>query len=42
MITAIVRYRLPADIDRAACRDHFEAIAPGFRSVKGLLSKHFI
>lgn len=42
MITAIVRYRLPAHIDRAACRNHFEAIAPGFQSVKGLLSKHFI
>lgn len=42
MITAIVRYRLPAHIDRAACRDHFETIAPNFRTVKGLLSKHFI
>ncbi|WP_420133372.1 hypothetical protein [Rhodopseudomonas sp.] len=42
MITAIVRYRLPAEIDRAACRAHFEAIAPGFSEVKGLLSKHFI
>ncbi|MBB5046875.1 hypothetical protein HNR60_001624 [Rhodopseudomonas rhenobacensis] len=42
MITAIVRYRLPAHIDRAACRDHFETIAPGFQSVQGLLSKHFI
>jgi hypothetical protein len=42
MITAIVRYRLPGHIDRAACRDHYERIAPGFRSVKGLISKHFI
>ena len=42
MITAIVRYRLPRHIDRAACRDHFAMIAPGFRRVKGLLSKHFI
>ncbi len=42
MITAIVRYRLPPQIDRAACRAHFEAIAPGFAEVKGLLSKHFI
>ena len=42
MITAIVRYRLPPSIDRAACRDHFESIAPGFRIVKGLISKHFI
>jgi hypothetical protein len=42
MITAIVRYRLPPHIDRAACRDHYEKIAPGFRSAKGLISKHFI
>jgi hypothetical protein len=42
MITAIVRYRLPAHIDRAACRDHYEKIAPGFRGAAGLISKHFI
>ena len=42
MITAIVRYRLPPLIDRDACRAHFEKIAPGFRTVKGLHSKHFI
>jgi hypothetical protein len=42
MITAIVRYRLPPHIDRAACRDHYERIAPGFRKAKGLISKHFI
>ncbi len=42
MITAIVRYRLPRHIDRAACRDHYEMIAPGFRKAKGLISKHFI
>ena len=42
MITAIVRYRLPPAIDREACRAHFEKIAPGFKSVPGLISKHFI
>ena len=42
MITAIVRYRLPVSIDRAACRDHYEKIAPGFQDAKGLISKHFI
>ncbi len=42
MITAIVRYRLPPSIDRDACRAHFETIAPAFRSVPGLISKHFI
>jgi hypothetical protein len=42
MITAIVRYKLPAHIDYAACRAHFHKIAPGFRDAKGLISKHFI
>ena len=42
MITATVRYQLPPHIDDAACREHFHKIAPGFRQVKGLLSKHFI
>src|SRR5438094_3823702 len=42
MITATVRYKLPPHIDYAACRAHFHKIAPGFREVKGLLSKHFI
>lgn len=42
MITAIVLYKLPASINRQACRAHFENIAPGFRSVEGLISKHFI
>ena len=42
MITATVRYRLPPHIDYAACREHFHKIAPGFREVKGLISKHFI
>src|SRR5579871_4759447 len=42
MITATVRYKLPTHIDYAACREHFHKIAPGFREVKGLISKHFI
>jgi hypothetical protein len=42
MITATVRYKLPPRIDEAACRAHFHKIAPGFRGVKGLISKHFI
>jgi hypothetical protein len=42
VITATVRYKLPPHIDQAACRAHFHAIAPGFRQVKGLISKHFI
>jgi len=42
VITATVRYKLPPQIDYAACREHFHEIAPGFREVKGLISKHFI
>lgn len=42
MIVAIVRYSLPPAIDKAACRAHFEKIAPGFQKVPGLISKHFI
>ena len=42
MITAIVRYRLPETIDHDACLAHYAMIAPGFRQVPGLLSKHFI
>ena len=42
MITATVRYKLPTHIDYAACREHFHNIAPGFRDIKGLISKHFI
>jgi hypothetical protein len=42
MITAIVRYRLPETIDHDACLAHFAMIAPGFRHVPGLISKHFI
>ena len=42
MIIAIVRYKLPATIDHDACLAHYAMIAPGFRQVPGLLSKHFI
>ena len=42
MITATVRYQLPAHIDYNACLAHFSKIAPGFREAKGLISKHFI
>lgn len=42
MITAIVRYKLPASIDHDDCLAHFAKIAPGFRQAKGLISKHFI
>src|SRR5262245_44541021 len=42
MITAIVRYKLPVSIDHDDCLAHYTRIAPGFRSAKGLISKHFI
>jgi hypothetical protein len=42
MITALVLYKLPPSIDQAACAAHFRAIAPGFRTVKGLIRKQFI
>ena len=42
MITAIVRYRLPAHIGREECRAHFLTIAPGFGKVPGLIRKQFI
>ena len=42
MITAIVQYRLPPSIDLDACAAHFRRIAPGFRTVPGLIRKQFI
>jgi hypothetical protein len=42
MITAIVQYKLPPSIDLNACAEHFRNIAPGFRSVPGLMRKQFI
>src|SRR5260370_7584947 len=42
MITAIVQYRLPPSIDLEACAAHMRKIAPGFRTVPGLIRKQFI
>jgi hypothetical protein len=42
MITAIVQYRLPPSISKAACAEHFRAIAASFRTVPGLIRKQFI
>ena len=42
MITTIVQYRLPSSIDLKACAEHFREIAPGFRTVPGLIRKQFI
>jgi hypothetical protein len=42
MITAIVRYQLPASIGRDACREHFIKISKGFGDAEGLIRKQFI
>ena len=42
MITAIVLYDLPPEIDREACRQHFLKIAPDFLGVPGFIRKQFI
>ncbi len=42
MITAIVLYDLPPEIDREACRQHFLKIAPDFLGVRGFVRKQFI
>jgi hypothetical protein len=42
MITAIVIYDLPPDIDKEHCRAHFHSIAPAFLDVPGLIRKQFI
>lgn len=42
MITAIVRYKLPASIGRAECNEHFRKIAKGFGDAKGLVRKQFM
>lgn len=42
MITVIVLYDLPPEIDREACRQHFLKIAPGFLDLPGFVRKQFI
>jgi hypothetical protein len=42
MITAIVRYKLPSNIDRQACEAHFKKIAGAFGSAAGLVRKQFV
>jgi len=42
MITAIVRYKLPATIGKSECLAHFHKIAPTFGALKGFISKQFI
>jgi hypothetical protein len=42
MITAVVLYGRPPEIDKEACRQHFLKIAPNFLGVPGFVRKQFI
>ena len=41
-VLAIVRFPLPAGITRETARAAFEASAPRYRGVRGLLRKHYL
>jgi len=41
MITAIVQFDLPSDVDRQKASDTFEKIAPLYRRMDGLIQKYF-
>jgi hypothetical protein len=42
VITAVVRYKLPANIGKEDCRAHFQKIAKGFGDAPGLIRKQFM
>jgi hypothetical protein len=42
MITAIVHFTLPADIDAAKAAELFKNSAPKYRDVKGLVRKYYL
>jgi hypothetical protein len=42
MITAIVRFGLPADIDAARAAELFQGSAPKYRGLKGLVRKYYL
>ena len=41
MITAIVQFDLPADVDRQKASEIFQRIAPLYRKMEGLIHKYF-
>ena len=41
MITAIVQFDLPKDIDRHKAEETFKKIAPLYQSMDGLIQKYF-
>jgi hypothetical protein len=42
MITAIVRFKLPADIDAAKAAELFRGSAPKYEGLKGLVRKYYL
>lgn len=42
MITAIVQFQLPADVDSAKAAELFAGSAPKYRALPGLLRKYYI
>ncbi len=42
MITAIVNFRLPADIDAKKAAELFRESAPKYRGMKGLVRKYYL
>ena len=41
MITAIVQFDLPSDVDRQKAAETFQRIAPLYRDMDGLIHKYF-
>jgi len=42
MITAIVNFKLPAEIDARKAADLFKSSAPKYRAMKGLVGKYYL
>ena len=42
MITAIVRFKLPADVGAAKAAEMFRATAPKYQALPGLIRKYYI
>jgi hypothetical protein len=42
MITAIVNFKLPADIDARKAAELFKGSAPKYRNMKGLVRKYYL
>jgi hypothetical protein len=42
MITAIVRFKLPANVDAAKAAEMFQASAPKYQGLAGLIRKYYL